>query len=187
MATISESVQTLEQFLALSETEPPSEYLDGRVVQKPMPKGPHSLLQGKLTQHLNDVFEPALMAFPELRCTFGGRSLVPDISVFQAERIPRAESGEVAEDFLLPPDLAVEIVSPDQDVYELVEKLSFCIHHGTQLGWLIHPNRKQVVVFRRDELPQQLPPAGVLEDPSLLPGFRLPLAELFGWLRLPSG
>jgi len=43
----SESI-TLEKFLKLPETEPASEYIDGEIIQKPMPKGRHSRLQGKL-------------------------------------------------------------------------------------------------------------------------------------------
>lgn len=185
MATINESVQTLEEFLALPETEPASEFIEGTVVQKPMSKGSHSRLQAKLVRCLNDALEPALLAFPELRCTFGGRSLVPDISLFDVRRIPGAESGEIAEDFHLAPDLAVEIVSLDQDANELVEKLGFCLCSGVRLGWLIDPHRRQVLVFRQDALPQHLPSDGTLEDRLLLGEFRLALAELFGWLKLP--
>ena len=39
------SVLTLEEFLELSETKPASEYIDGKIYQKPMPQGKHSRLQ----------------------------------------------------------------------------------------------------------------------------------------------
>ena len=75
---------TLEEFLKLPETKPASEYINGEIIQKPMPKGRHSRLQGKVCNSINQVAEDEKIAyaFPELRCTFGGRSIVPDIAVF---------------------------------------------------------------------------------------------------------
>ncbi|MEO1300193.1 MAG: Uma2 family endonuclease, partial [Cyanobacteria bacterium J06636_16] len=39
---------SLEEFLAMPETEPASEYIDGQIIQKPMPKGQYSRIQAKL-------------------------------------------------------------------------------------------------------------------------------------------
>jgi Uma2 family endonuclease len=106
----------LEEFLAMPETEPASEYNNGEVWQKPMPQGEHSRLQTKICESLNAVGEAAQIAyaFSELRCTFGGRSIVPDISVFRWNRIPRKKTGRVENQFLIHPDWAIEILSPDQ-------------------------------------------------------------------------
>lgn len=49
---------SLEEFLALPETKPASEYVDGQVIQKPMPKGNHSAIQGELIIALNSVLKP---------------------------------------------------------------------------------------------------------------------------------
>ncbi|MDK2463106.1 Uma2 family endonuclease, partial [Aphanizomenon sp. PH219] len=70
---------TLEKFLMMPETKPASEFLDGDIIQKPMPKGRHSRLQGKLSSEINLVSESEKIAyaFPELRCSFGSRSIVP--------------------------------------------------------------------------------------------------------------
>jgi Uma2 family endonuclease len=74
---------SLEDFLKLPETKPASEYIDDRIIQKTMPKARHSRLQAKLTSAINEVTESKRIAytFPELRCTFGDRSTVPDIAV----------------------------------------------------------------------------------------------------------
>ena len=76
---------TLDEFLKLPETKPASEYINGKIIQKPMPKGRHSRLQGKLCAVVNEVTENQKIAyaFPELRCSFGERSIVPDVAVFQ--------------------------------------------------------------------------------------------------------
>lgn len=77
-------VLALEEFLKLPETQPASEFIEGRIYQKPMPQGKHSRLQFKLCERVNQVAEaPKIaLAFPELRCTFGNRSIIPDASIF---------------------------------------------------------------------------------------------------------
>jgi Uma2 family endonuclease len=48
MVQMASNILTLEEFLHLPETKPASEYIDGKVIQKPMPQAKHSLIQGKL-------------------------------------------------------------------------------------------------------------------------------------------
>ncbi len=76
---------SLEEFLQLPETQPAREYLDGQIYQKQMPQGEHSTLQSFLVTSINEMAKPGKLAyaFPELRCTFGGMSLVPDVAVFE--------------------------------------------------------------------------------------------------------
>lgn len=97
---------SLDEFLKLSETKPSSEYIKGQIIQKPMPQGKHSKLQGKLVTSINEVGESRKIAFafPELRCTFGGRSIVPDVAVFAWEQIPLDQRGDVANVFKTYPD-----------------------------------------------------------------------------------
>ncbi|PSO58203.1 MAG: hypothetical protein BRC35_06150 [Cyanobacteria bacterium QH_10_48_56] len=77
MAQTSTKTLTLEEFLKLPETKPASEYINGKVVQKPMPQGKHSKLQGKLVTAINQVVEgqKIALAFPGLRCTLVGAQL----------------------------------------------------------------------------------------------------------------
>lgn len=84
MIAIVKPKPTLEEFLKLPETEPASEFIDGEIIQKPMPQGEHSVLQGELCKTINQVAKTQKIAhaFPELYCTFGGASIVPDVAVF---------------------------------------------------------------------------------------------------------
>jgi Uma2 family endonuclease len=93
--TVAKSSLALENFLKLPETEPASEYIDGKIIQKPMPKTRHSRLQGKLVTNINEVTEDKEIAyaFPELRCTFQGRSIVPDVVVLRWENIRFDDNG----------------------------------------------------------------------------------------------
>src|SRR4051812_31949615 len=70
---------TLDQFLVLPEAKPALEFLDGLVVQKVSPKTTHSVLQTELVARVREYARPRRLGSPyiELRCTFGGRSMVP--------------------------------------------------------------------------------------------------------------
>lgn len=101
ITTVQSQQYSLPEFLALPETKPASEYINGKIHQKPMPQGKHSTLQGRLVAEINRVgqSEKLAYAFPELRCTFGDRSLVPDIAVFEWANIPVDENGEIQNRF----------------------------------------------------------------------------------------
>jgi Uma2 family endonuclease len=177
---------TLAEFLELPETKPASEYIDGKIYQKPMPQGEHSILQTRLSQAINQVGEPEqlALALTELRCTFGGRSLVPDISVFAWQRLPRKENGRIENKFQIAPDWAIEILSPDQSPSRVISNILFCLKHGTTLGWFIEPEDESVMVFQPNQLPdvkygnEKLP---VLEG---LGEWQLSVADVFSWLQL---
>ena len=176
---------SLEEFLALPETKTAQEYVDGKIIQKPMPKGKHSVIQGELIIALNGVLKPQKIAraFPELRCTFGGRSTVPDVTVFSGDRIPRDENGEIADRFNAAPDWTIKILSPDQSQTKVTKNILHCLAHGTKLGWLIDPQEKCILVY----FPQQQPAffeatTDRLPVPDFAQDFQLTLGELFSWL-----
>jgi Uma2 family endonuclease len=166
--TFQPKIFTLEDFLALPETKPASEFIAGSIEQKPMPQGQHSRLQLKLCNLVNDVAEAAeiAMALPELRCTFGDpvsvdlplgkRSIVPDIAIFRWERIPFEPSGDIANAFELAPDWTIEILSPDQKDTKVIRNILHCLNHGTTLGWLIYPDDRIILAFPTNQNPVEL-------------------------------
>jgi Uma2 family endonuclease len=140
---------TLEEFLKLPETKPASEHINGQIIQKPMPQGEHSTIRGELVTAINAVVKPQRIAraFLELRCTFGGRSTVPDVSVFTWHRIPRDENGEIANVFLAAPNWTIEVLSPAQSQTKVTKNILHCLKYGTQMGWLIAPDEQTVFVY----------------------------------------
>ena len=175
---------TLEEFLQLLETKPASEFVNGKIIQKPMPQGEHSLLQGELTAVINSVADQkTAYAFPELRCTFGGNSIIPDISVFRWEKIPRLASGRIANRFESYPDWAIEILSPDQGQTKVLENLLYCSQSGTELGWLIYPEDESILTVFPEARVQLL--RGNVQLP-ILNGIELELTaeQVFSWLTL---
>ena len=179
---------TLEEFLRMPEIDehPYLEYIDGGIEAKVSPQKKHGLLTKQLMMHMDAYSKPRQLGetFPELRCTFAGRSIIPDVVFLLDEHIETDERGEVLDPTLRPPDLHIEIVSPDQSVRKYREKLAFSRANGCPLGWLIDPIRRTVQVYRPGRRPQRLPHDGVLEGDPVLPGYRLPVAELFAWLKV---
>lgn len=176
---------TLDEFLQLPESKPASEYIDGQIIQKPMPQGKHSIIQGELVPAINVIVKPKKIAraFPELRCTFGGRSIIPDITVFVWSRIPRDENGEVSNTFTISPDWTIEILSPDQNQTKVTKNILHCLKYGSQMGWLIDPSERTIFVYHSnqqievfDELDMLIP------VPSFAGDLKLTVGELFGWL-----
>lgn len=147
---------SLAEFLILPETKPASEYIEGKIHPKCMPKGKHSAIQTFVVSIINQVAIPQRVArgFTELRCTFGGRSLVPDIVVFTWERIPLDSNGEIENTFEIPPDWTIEILSPDQSSTRVINNILFCLNHGTKLGWLIDPQERFIMTFKPDQQPE---------------------------------
>jgi Uma2 family endonuclease len=178
---------TLDEFLALPEEKPALEYLDGMVAQKVSPKGQHSKLQYKLAEFFNRSAEPHKLAFafPELRATFAGASPVPDVAVYRWERIPWTTEDDQANDFLEPPDIAVEILSPQQSKPKLIEKCEWYVAHGVPIALLIDPDDRSVLDFRPGARAQSLRGTDRIDFAPILPGLQLAVQELFSWLRRP--
>ncbi|MDJ0508887.1 MAG: Uma2 family endonuclease [Crocosphaera sp.] len=185
----------LEDFLEKPHIDesPAWEYINGEMIQKPMPQGQHSKLQYKLCEIINQVAETSNIAYalPELRCNFGHRSIVPDVSIFYWERIPVTEEGEIANQFNSFPDWIIEILSPNQKATKIIDNVLYCLQHGSQLGWLIEPDEKSIFVFQ----PQQTPKiykaylsTSQIEQENL-PSFdkielELTANKIFSWLQM---
>lgn len=186
MVQSSAKTLTLKEFLKLPETKPATEYVNGEVSQKPMPKTRHSRLQAKLTSTINDVAEDQKIAyaFPELRCSFGGRSLVPDVAILRWSQIEFNDDGEPVDDVFIAPDWIIEILSP-QSSNRVTGNILHCLKHGTQLGWLIDPDDRSVLIFLPNQQPELCQGSNSL---VVLDGIDLQLTaeQIFNWLRMKS-
>ena len=181
------TILTLAEFLELPETKPASEYIEGRIIQKPIPQGKHSTIRAELISAINNLVKRKKIAraFPELRCTFGGRSTIPDIAVFTWNRIPVDESGEIDNIFPLAPDWTIEILSPDQKQTKIIKNILHCLKHGTEVGWLIDPAEKTVFVYHPQQEVQVFDePTMLLPMPSFISELNLTIEDLFAWLLL---
>jgi Uma2 family endonuclease len=151
-----------------------------------MPQGEHSILQSELASSINHIGKPnkSFYAFPELRCTFGGRSIVPDLAVFLWERIPKTAEGKIVNKFEIYPDWIIEVLSPEQSANKVIDKIIFCLKQGTELGWLLDSEDESVMVFRPNQLPDILSDATVLPILEGLNDLQLTSQDIFSWLKL---
>jgi Uma2 family endonuclease len=181
-----EPALTLEAFLQLPEQEPALEYEEGRTTPKVSPQGQHSRLQGAFVQLVNVNAERRrlALALPELRFSAARRSYVPDVAVYRWERIPRTAQGEIANRFTTPPDVAVEIVSPGQQVSALVRRCIWYVAHGVEAALLVDPDDRSVVLFRPGASPEALQGAAAVDLSAIVPGLRPSVDDLFAALRL---
>jgi Uma2 family endonuclease len=172
---------TLEEFLKLPEEKPALEYIDGVVTQKVSPQKIHGRLQLKVAERLNAFAEPRKLAltFVETRDVFSGSSPVPDVSVYRWDRVPRDARGRLTNDHVGPPDIAVEIVSPEQSVADLITRCRWYVEHGVSIALLVEPEDEWIRLFRPETEEEELRGADRINLDSVLSGFELTAQELF--------
>ncbi|NCS22151.1 MAG: Uma2 family endonuclease [Microcystis aeruginosa G11-06] len=122
-------------------------------------------------------------ALPELRCTFGGRSIVPDVAVIAWNRINLNEAGEPEDDFREAPDWTIEILSPDQKVNRVIDNILHCLKHGGKLGWMLDPDDYSVLMFTDQQEPEVCRGDHQLK---VIAGVQLTLTpqQIFAWLKV---
>jgi Uma2 family endonuclease len=170
---------TLEQFLAIEETKPYSEYARGEVYQKPMPDGPHSAIQ----LFLGVLLYPFLAGtglgrvFTELRCVFGPpgleRAYVPDVAYVSVAKLPIPRHLHAA------PDLVAEVLSADQHMAQFVDKIQFYLLYGVRMVWVIDAETRTVAVQAPGKEPRILGSGDTLDGGDVLPGFSVAVDDIF--------
>jgi Uma2 family endonuclease len=91
----------------------------------------------------------------------------------KSRRVPSTAAWEVI------PELAVEIVSPTNGAEDVVEKNIEYFNAGVRLVWVIFPEMQQAYVYTSPTAIRVVDRTGELDGGEVVPGFRLPLAELF--------
>lgn len=165
------------------------------------PDGPrHELAEGELVMapsanffhnDMRDEFCGRLRAFVKLRKLGGvvsemdfqlGDDTVrrPDIAFISAARLEGVDLERIP--LPLAPDLAIEIVSPNDRAADLLLKVSQYLAAGTQAAWLFYPNTRLAYRYVPGKLEPEVRSAEAghsFEEPELLPGFQLSLGEIF--------
>lgn len=109
---------------------------------------------------------------------------LPDVSFFSWDKLPDRVLPSKAVPELVP-DLAVEVLSESNTPEEIERKLGEYFLAGTRLAWIIDPARRTAEVYVSADAPlETLTEQQSLDGRDVLPGFTLPLSELFA--RLPG-
>lgn len=176
---------TERDLLRINETDKPlCELIDGVLVEKAM-GWKESLLGGWLITVLNGFVIPRNMGL--VTGEAGNYRLrarlvrLPDVAFVSWSTLPgRKQPKERVP--LIAPDLAAEIVSKSNTRREIARKLKEYFEHGVKLVWNIDPDARTVRVYTSADKFRMISVGGSLDGGKVLPGFRLPLVELFSVL-----
>lgn len=171
---------TLEEFLALPEAKPNLEYDDGVVRQKASARIVHGSVQATLGMAFGQIARANRLglALIEVRFITPRWVPVPDVTFYRRERIRRC-GGRLPEDMFEAPDLAVEIVSPEDSVTQLIAKCLRYLTFGTTVSVLVDPDQETVLTFRPDQPLRILQGQDRIDLDDVLPGFELTVRGLF--------
>lgn len=157
--------------------------LDDGVLIEMVPAGPrHGAVEARLTMLLGVFLEEKPLGM--ILCGEAGfvlneeRVRAPDIAFISNERLavsPISDDGF----YPGPPDLAIEVRSPNDTRPEILRKISQYFEAGTRLVWEVDPKKRTVTVFRPGAANVVLSEGDTLSGEPVLPGFSLPLAKLF--------
>ncbi len=182
-----ERVMSVAEYAQLEQNDGYVDELDrGWLVREPRPGPRHGWIALRLGGRLQAHVEREQLG---LVCTESGFVLDtepqslrgPDVSFVRMERLP---DGAPAEAFLeLAPDLVAEVVSPSSSADQLQQKVVQYLEAGFRLVWLVHPRSRTVTEYRSADVIRLLHVDDVLSADDIIPGFRLPLTELFSPLR----
>lgn len=101
----------------------------------------------------------------------------PDVAYVSAERLPLPD--QRARYFEGAPDLAVEVVSPNDTVAEVLEKVQEYLSAGTRLVWVAEERTRTVTAYRPDGSAQVFHESETLTGEDVLPGFTLVVRDIF--------
>lgn len=188
--------ETTERLYTLSEYEQlPEEdgywveLVEGRLIREPRPNAEHSWLAmelaGRIREHVQKnrlgltLAEPGFLLSDDPPTVRG-----PDVAFIAWKNLP--PGGFPRAFWTIPPDLAVEIVSPSNTRAGIREKVLEYLAAGTRLVWVVEPRNRSVTAYRSRTEVHIVTGSDTLEGHDVLPGFQLRVADLFAPPDFPS-
>jgi Uma2 family endonuclease len=177
------TLMSVEDFDRLEEPDELSYELDeGELVVMTKPRPLHNRIVANVdyelraylkTHPVGEVFNP-----DNLFVLGPNTKRAPDVSFLRAERASQIDPNA---DIPGAPDLAVEVVSPNDTAFAMRRKVRHYFAAGAQYVWVVYPETREVEIWREAARPQVvLQETDLLEAPDLLPGFSLRVGLIFG-------
>ena len=165
---------TAEDLLALHSQGGRTELVRGRLVVREPAGVRHGVIAGKFGARLANFVEAnALGVVVAAETGFKLASKpdtvrAPDVGFIRTARVPQPLPKGYAE---VAPDLAVEVLSPDDRAGEVLAKVADWLGAGSRLVWVADPERRMVRVYRADGSESLVDADGSLDGEDVLPGF----------------
>ena len=158
---------------------------EGELKETPPVDEWHGYLQHEISRHLGNFVEAyeqgrVLVEAGHRTPTDDDTLLAPDVSFRRLDAKGEPPSRRYVSRM---PDIAVEVKSPNDTYAHMRRKAMLYLKRGTEIVWLVYPERRQVEVCALDavgEFTSEIVSAdGELSGADVLPGFTLPLSRLF--------
>ena len=185
MSTVDRAnITTAEQLLQLPKDSGPCELVRGELIMMTPGGYSHGSIQMNLSTCMNSFVKrnrlgkitPSDVGFilePD------GRTVrAPDVAFVRADRLP---AEPITGFFPGPPDLAVEVRSPEDRPGEITAKIAMYLETGVRVVWDVDPESKAVTVHRPERDGEVFHENDTLREETLLPGFEVAVADIFAW------
>lgn len=158
------------------------EFVDGEIVEKPMgaeERRVTTIVSALLYQAAKATKAGEVMTEVGFRCfpDEPARFRKPDVCFVRAEKLPKSLKGIDLFDF--PPDLAVEVISPNDAAVDVEEKVQEYLAAGFPVVWVVYPSTKTVFVRRTDRKNAELHAEDEITGEDFLPGFKCKVGAFF--------
>ncbi len=160
------------------------ELVEGEIADMPLPNPVHAAVLGNLASeigvHVKRLASGNLLVGdapfilerrPDGKDTLRGI----DIAFLSFNRFPGPLPSEPLQ---IAPDLAVEIISPGNKAADIRQKIHQLLAAGTSIVWVVYPETRIVDVHTREGL-ATLESGDILSGGDVLPGFEIPVSEIF--------
>lgn len=144
---------------------------------KPMPSRLHSQIQSRLNGIFYTEYSAKYEACSELtlRLPQAPQDFVPDLSIYAVDTLPTGGLDDVQ--VTIAPLCVVEIISPPQSLYELVQKINGYFQYGVQSAWLVVPEMQNIFVYTAPQQYEMFHTPQTLIDEKL--DIKLDLKKIF--------
>jgi Uma2 family endonuclease len=178
-----DKLMTVEEFAALPSNDLQQELVRGKVVEMNLPKPKHGFICLAIGALLREFVKPR-----KLGRVFTNDSGViterdpdsmrgPDVGYYSFARVP---AGKVSDgNFQVTPELAIEVVSPDDAWARILEKVAEYLDAGVTVVAIADPRNETVQIHRADQPVQHLERDDQLTFPDVLPGFSCQVSQCF--------
>jgi Uma2 family endonuclease len=182
MSTVTGKLITAEEFAEMPDPADGSqqELVRGVIISMPPPGGRHGLCCSRVDRRLGAFVDEHQLGYVLSNDTGlvveRGPDTVrgADVAFWSKERLAEVPDGYIQ----VPPDLAVEVVSPNDHYSKVQRKVREYVRSGVRLIWVLDPEDRSVTVYGSARRSQLLSETDTLDGEDVVPGFRCKVADL---------
>jgi Uma2 family endonuclease len=158
------------------------EVVNGVYVEKPMGVV-ENLIANILIERLRPFCRANQLGHAVMEVLFeipnSGNDRKPDVAFVSFARWPTDRPLPRVNAWPITPDLAVEVISPTDKAFDVIQKVQEYFASGVRQVWHVYSHTEQVFIFDSPTVVRVLTRTDELTAEPVVPGFRMPMAELF--------